>query len=157
MLPCSHESEHTATHTHVADHSHTHAHVHRLVISISGLKWPILVFYSDTNTITSTTRQRSTIMTTRRVTLTDMSRFDVTKLRTKYHALPCVRCQGYSARRRAYEKLAVDRTKDLLKTYMATKYSRMTGFGKWSPRRHHNRHHWFTCSSVKHLKGNKPT
>merc|ERR1711971_445481 len=38
--------------------------------------------------------------------------------------------QGYSARRRAYEKLAVDRTKDLLKTYMATKYSRMTGFGK---------------------------
>ena len=39
-------------------------------------------------------------------------------------------CQGYSARRRAYEKLAVDRTKDLLKTYMATKYSRMTGFGK---------------------------
>ena len=39
-------------------------------------------------------------------------------------------CQGYSARRRAYEKLAVDRTKDLLKTYMATKYSRMTGFRK---------------------------
>ena len=85
MLPCSHESEHTATHTHVADHSHTHAHVHRLVISINGLRWPILVFYSDTNTITSTTRQRSTIMTTRRVTLTATSRFDVTKLRTKYN------------------------------------------------------------------------
>ena len=47
------------------------------------------------------------------------------------YLLPRVRCQqGYSARRRAYEKLAVDRTKDLLKTYMATKYSRMTGFGK---------------------------
>ena len=37
-LPCSHESEHTATHTHVADHSHTHAHVHRLVISLSWFR-----------------------------------------------------------------------------------------------------------------------
>ena len=73
-------------------------------------------------------------MTTRRVTLTATFRFDVTnganKISIYYRLLPCVWCQGYSARRRAYEKLAVDRTKDLLKTYMATKYSRMTGFGK---------------------------
>lgn len=69
-------------------------------------------------------------MTTRRATLTATSRFDVTNSRIRC-LLPRVRCQqGYSARRRAYEKLAVDRTKDLLKTYMATKYSRMTGFGK---------------------------
>ena len=54
----------------------------------------------------------------------------MSRSQTRY-LLPRVRCQqGYSARRRAYEKLAVDRTKDLLKTYMATKYSRMTGFGK---------------------------
>ena len=37
---------------------------------------------------------------------------------------------GYGSRRRGYEKLAVDRTKELLKTYMASQYSRMTGFGK---------------------------
>ena len=40
------------------------------------------------------------------------------------------RHHSYAARRRGYERLAVDTTKRLLRTYMASQYSRMTGLGR---------------------------
>ena len=94
----SHKHSHTQSHTHVADHSHDHAHVH----------------HHKHNHIHGHDEDH---------------KHAHTEGHTHSHKYASGhRRSGYDDRRRDYERLAVDHTKDFLKTYMGSAYKKLTGY-----------------------------
>merc|ERR1711874_504625 len=94
----SHKHSHTQEHTHVADHNHDHAHVH----------------HHKHNHIHGHDEDH---------------KHAHTEGHTHSHKYSSShRRSSYEDRRKEYERLAVDHTKDFLKTYMGTAYKRLTGY-----------------------------